>query len=498
MLRSLNWLIVSVAVLLLRVFRLPGLNSSSIYAALGGARLQPLLERLGQRRALDVHLAARRRCPAYAQFLDAAPCPRVTRTRDFALIPVTTKENYVKKFPVEARCTDGRIPRRGVVIDESSGSSGTPNNWVRARAERASVRRLLQHGFNLTFRGPEIFLLNCFALGPWATGMNISMSLADAVILKSIGPDKQKLLNTLGVFGPGYRYVVAGYPPFIKDFLDTATLDLSAYNLHLVVGGEGISEGLRDYFLRVFKTVHSSYGASDLEINIAAETPTSIALRRLAAADPDLCRDFFGRPEPPMLFQYNPVDYLVERSPEGELIFTLLRRGNASPRVRYNIRDVGGCITYREVRRRLVARGIDTSVLPRGLFFPFLFVYGRSDLTVPFYGAKVFTTDIDAILNSDSGLRARFHTFQIRTGHDAALNETMTIALERSNRAGPLPPDDLNALRAAFFDGLIRVNQDFREVSRIFTAERLAVEVHDFGTGPFAARDIRVKNRYIA
>jgi phenylacetate-coenzyme A ligase PaaK-like adenylate-forming protein len=33
-----------------------------------------------------------------------------------------------------------------------------------------------------------------------------------------------------------------------------------------------------------------------------------------------------------------------------------------------------------------------------------LFVYGRSELTVPFFGAKVYPTDIEEIINSDPEL----------------------------------------------------------------------------------------------
>jgi len=60
--------------------------------------------------------------------------------------------------------------------------------------------------------------------------------------------------------------------------------------LHLVVGGEGMSEGLRNYFSRWFKSVFSSYGASDLEINIGAETPFSVALRQLCWTSPTFPR----------------------------------------------------------------------------------------------------------------------------------------------------------------------------------------------------------------
>ena len=489
-------MIAATADVVLRICRLPGLNSPRVYTLLGLPTLQPLWERIARRRAVAAFHHARRRCPAYTRFLHDAAFSSPVGFASFSAVPETTKVNYVKKYSIEDRCDGGRIPTRGVVIDESSGSSGPPNNWVRSASERAGVRRMLHHGFALRFERDALFLINCFALGPWATGMNVSMSLVDAVILKSVGPDKQKLESTLRLFGPRYTYAIAGYPPFIKDFLDTTSLDLSAYELHLLVGGEGITEGLRDRFLTAFRTVHSSYGASDLEINIGAETPQAIAIRRLCVANTALCRALFGRDEPPMLFQYDPLDYVIETNGAGELIFTLVRPGYAAPRIRYNLHDVGGVLPHRRVLEILAEHAISPTSLPRGMAFPFLFVYGRSDLTVPFYGAKVFTTDVDAVLTGDAALRDRVHSFQIRTGHDERLNETLTIALERTN-AGTDPLDPAT-LRDVFFRGLCRVNQDFREVSKMFTPDRITIEVHDFGAGPFAGRDIRVKNRYIA
>lgn len=494
---ALNWLLVSGVNGALRIFRLPGLNSSRIYAMLGSPALQPLLRALGRAKAYDVYRKAVRRCPAYREFLSEQNAPRISDPKQFHLLPETTKSNYVRAYTIEDRCYDGRLPRRGVVIDESSGSSGTPNNWVRNASERESVKRLLQHGYTLTYPDDALFVLNCFALGPWATGMNVSMSLLDVSIMKSIGPDKQKLENTLRTFGTRYRYLIAGYPPFVKDFLDTTSLELSAYQLDLVVGGEALSEGLRDHFRNVFRTVHSSYGASDLEINIAAETEFTIALRRLCLKHPGLSRELFGRDDPPMVFQYNPLDYLIERSPDGELVITILRRTSAAPKVRYNILDVGGTILVEELQNTLAKHGLTMDELPvRRTAFPLLFVAGRSDLTVPFYGAKVFTTDIDAVLNGEPKLRKAFHSFQMRREQTANLEERLLIALERSSGGGATFGDD--ELRQTFFEGLQQVNQDFREVSKMFSPEHVIIEQHEFGTGPFAKRDIRVKNQYIA
>src|SRR2546423_3957941 len=133
----------------------------------------------------------------------------------------------------------------------------------------------------------------------------------------------------------------------------------------------------------------SSYGASDLEINIGVETELTINLRRLCAQDRALAQKLFGRETPPMIFQYNALDYIIETTAEGELVFTIGRQTSAAPKIRYNLRDTGGTFTHKQLTGQLAAHGLDISELAKPQSsFPVLFVYGRSDLTVPFYGAK--------------------------------------------------------------------------------------------------------------
>ena len=259
---------------------------------LSAGALQPFLARIGMLRAHAVYLKAKDHCPAYRNFL-ASEGVRKGRWK-LSDLPITTKENYVKKYSLVDRCYYGRLPPAGVVIDESSGSSGVPNNWVRSAEEREDVKRILQLNYQLIYRDSGCILLNCFALGPWATGMNVSMSLVDVGILKSIGPDQKKLENSLSLFGVDYRYLIFGYPPFIKSFVDTTQRDLKKYRMDLIVGGEGISEPLRTHLLQYFQTVISSYGASDLEINIGVETELTINVRRLCTKDRELCRKLFG------------------------------------------------------------------------------------------------------------------------------------------------------------------------------------------------------------
>src|SRR5205085_1477093 len=152
-----------------------------------------------------------------------------------------------------------------------------------------------------------------------------------------------------------------------------------------------------------FKSVTSSYGASDLEINIGVETELTVSLRRRCMEDSALSQKLFGRDMPPMIFQYNAVDYIIERAESGELLFTI----------------------------------------------------GRQDSVV------------------------------------------LKIHLELANSLESLTLKS-DELRDIFFDGLCRLNQDFREVTKMFDKNCVTVELHQFGTGPFMGRDIRIKNKYIA
>jgi phenylacetate-CoA ligase len=212
----------------------------------------------------------------------------------------------------------------------------------------------------------------------------------------------------------------------------------------------------------------------------------------------ELSRTLFGREMPPMIFQYNALDYVIETTPAGELVFTIGRQTSAAPKLRYNLHDLGGVMTHAQLREKLALNDIDTSQLAtRQSRFPLLYVYGRSDLTAPFYGAKVYPTDIEEIVNADPDLVTQINSFQISSYEDAAINRRLKICLETvKDLRSPLASAE--QLHQTMFEGLCRVNQDFREVTKMFDPSCVEIEIYEFETGPFKERDIRVKNKYVA
>ena len=85
-------------------------------------------------------------------------------------------------------------------------------------------------------------------------------------------------------------YLICGYPPFLKQLVDSDEIDLSGYDVVAAVGGEGLSESLGSYMLRSFMAVYSSFGAADLEINIAAENDFTMLSAACSATAPRSAR----------------------------------------------------------------------------------------------------------------------------------------------------------------------------------------------------------------
>jgi phenylacetate-CoA ligase len=216
-------------------------------------------DRLSRERALETARHAARRVPAYRARLEELA---IDPDRIHALdeLPETDKSSYVDRWSLAERCLDGRIPLRGTTIDESSGSTGTPYNWVRSAEERRHVRRMIGFFARYTFGNEPLVVLNAFSMGAWATGMTTALALEQNGLVKATGPSIDKILGTMRELGPGYRYLLVGYPPFIKLLLDEgerAGFPWDAYRMDALLGGEGNSEALRNYLGRRFASVYS-------------------------------------------------------------------------------------------------------------------------------------------------------------------------------------------------------------------------------------------------
>lgn len=464
--------------------------------------------RVGVWRAWRSFYQAYARVPAYRDYIDKRGGLPYIRFEDdltpqLASIPEMDKASYVKAYPIAERVTKGRLPRKGVMVDESSGSSGSPTSWVRGHVERQIVSQMMQLSYrDAVERHRSVFILNAFALGAWATGMNVSISLTGSSILKSTGPNIDKIVATMLEFGPDYHYVVMGYPPFLKTLAEDPRIDWAKYAVDAGYGGEGISESLRSYLGQRFKRVVGSYGASDLEVNMAIETDLTVRLRRAITDDAEL-RKALIRTEygvTPMIFQYNPLAYYIETNAAGELVVTMSRPYHIAPKIRYNIHDRGHVIRMPELKRKLrAADRLDLLDAASGLTdLPLLFLYGRSDMSVDYYGANVTPDSIREVLYAIGDLAPSLNTFRLLSYEDANHTKRMEIAVELV--AGIQPLSDIDKIAEEVFARLAKINGDFANALYRTAApdNPPRLTLHAFDTGPFTGGQRKLKNEYVA
>ena len=345
-----------------------------------------------------------------------------------------------------------------------------------------------------------LFVINAFALGPWATGVNVTMSCVSFSKLKSLGPEKEKIENTLKQFGKNHNYVIMGYPPFLKYLVDNSEIEWEKFNIAFIFGGESMSEGMRDYlFQKGITKAYSSLGASDLELNISAENDFTISLRRLLRSNQSLQSKLLKHTGAlPMIFQYNPTDFLIESSEAGELIVTIGRPDYISPKVRYNIHDRGHTLSIKDLYSILKSLNISLDKLARPQTdLPLLFHYGRADMTVSFFGANISPTDINEVIYSLPELSKIVNSYNLTIDEDNEGNKKLIISIE-VQKGETIELLDLEKTQAAFFDNLSKINQDFREARKMLPNNRLTIICfEDFGSGSFKENDIRIKAKYI-
>ena len=478
----------------------------------------PIMAGLGQLRAERAAWRAARQVPAYRKFLveQGVDAPALFPLGILSRLPETNKQNYVDKYGLLERCVNGTVSFPGTTIDESSGSTGTPYNWIRSSHERMVAHRNIGFFARYAFGTEPLVTINAFSMGAWAAGFNMSLGMLRHGIVKSTGPDLDKILSTLRYLGPGYRFLISGYPPFLKHLLDEGDrvgFPWADYRMHALVGGEGMTEELRDLLLTRFESVYSGYGATDIEIGMAGESPVSIAVRRLARSRPDVREALFGRdPRLPMVFQYNPLIHFMEVNAEREVICTVSRLDLLAPRIRYNVHDQGGIVDFATTKKILATFGFDIDTLglapetagPRGQLpwvkpipLPFLWIHGRRDATISVMGSNIYPEDIESVVYRDAELVPRLHSFLLSVVDDASGTPRPHVALELLDTDGV---DDAWRERRAdrLRNGLFELNIDYRSsVGEFPEAMRPIVTTHSVGEGPFAADAHRIKQQRI-
>ena len=379
--------------------------------------------------------------PAYQAFLDTHGIdPGGVRTlADYQGLPLMTKQNYMRAYPLAQRCRGGDLSRCDMLA-MSSGSTGAPMVWPRTVAHELDIAYRFEQIFH-TFRADErpTLAVVCFAMGTWVGGMFTAACCRHlaakgyAMTVVTPGNKKDEIFRVVQELGPSYEQVVLlGYPPFIKDVIDSGRaegIDWARYKPKLVFAGEVFSEEWRDLVCERIgaddpcTATASLYGTADGGV-LGNETPLSIAIRRFFAARPELAREVFGESRLPTLVQYDPLSRWFEVH-NGTLVVS---GDNGVPLLRYHIADKGGIIPYAEMME--IAGDAHQTSGREAWELPFLYLFGRADFTVSYFGANVYPENISVGLEQPQVREWVSGKFVLQVVETEDRNEALSIVVE--------------------------------------------------------------------
>jgi phenylacetate-CoA ligase len=383
--------------------------------------------------------------PAYARFLaERGVDPANVRTlTDFAGLPVTSKAEYHKAFPLSELCRGGALERADFVA-VSSGSTGEPTLWPRFFGDELGTstrfEQVLRAGFGLESK--RTLGVVCFALGSWVGGMYTTFACRNLsakgypLTLVTPGNNRVEILRVVRALAPSFDEVVLfGYPPFLKDVIDAGRadgLDWSRLRVHLVTAGEVFSEEWRSLVLerlgaREPRQIASLYGTADGGV-LANETPLSVEIRRFLAEKPAAARELFGESRLPTLCQYDPYHRYFEAHGE-EVVFSA---DGTIPLMRYRILDRGSVVPYSRMIAFLRDHGFSPASNGAEIAaeLPFVSVFGRSGFALSFYGANVYPENVSVGLEQPEIAGAVTGKFVMELRETAERDSELSVTVE--------------------------------------------------------------------
>lgn len=408
----------------------------------------------GEHMALALFHAMAERVPAYGDFLAQRGIePKSIRTiADFKTLPLLDKDNYLRAYPRQALCWDGKFDSGRWVVSTTSGSTGQPFYFPRTELQdeqyALTAELYLRTNFNIQDR--STLYIVAFPMGAWIGGLftyeaisRVAKRGGYALSIVTPGINKLEILNAFKNLAGDFDQVIIGsYAPFLKDIIDDgerAGIKWSDYKLGFIFSAEGFSEVFRDYIIEktglsnTYTDTLNHYGTVDLG-TMSHETPLSILVRRLAlGSEPVYEKIFQQKSKLPTLTQYLPELFYFEEL-DGELVCSAY---SGLPLVRYDLKDSGGLTTLAGMTEHFSSQGVDllAEAEKAGIDatvwnLPFVHVFERSDFSVSFYAFQVYPETIRKALLDKSLSKQVTGKFTMISDFDAEGQQYLEVNVE--------------------------------------------------------------------
>lgn len=445
----------------------------------------------GERMVLHLFKQMSERVPAYKYFLKKNKLnPRKIKSiADLKNIPPLDKNNYLRVYPREQLCWDGRFSDKNWTIFTTSGSTGKPYYfpYQREHIEHYALTAELYLRSNFQIHQKSTLYIVAFPMGAWIGGVFTYHALkiiADrgsyALSVITPGIHKLEIINAVKELGKDFEQVIIGaYAPFLKDFIADGIrtgLKWEDYNVKFVFSAETFSETFRDYVQKktglknIYTDTLNHYGTVDLG-TMSHETPLAILTRRLALEDERLYKTVFRQVQKlPTLTQYLPELFYFEED-HGNLYCS---SNSGLPLVRYDLKDHGGSLSFEELVQRAGTLGIDliTKAREAGISdtvwkLPFVYVYERSDFSVSFYAFQIYPETIRKALQHDSLENKITGKFTMLVKYGESGQQIFEINVEL--RADVLENEELHRHTTAIIvEQLLEESSEYRETHQLY------------------------------
>ncbi|MBS3168586.1 hypothetical protein J4216_05645 [Candidatus Woesearchaeota archaeon] len=442
------------------------------------------------------------RIPHYKKFLEKNNFdPKsIKSVEDFMNnLPETDKHNYVFNAErVNDLCVDGDYHNISMLV-KSSGHSGRQCYWVRSHKAdsfgKVGLTIGLDENFNITNK--KTLIINGFILGSWVTGITFSDFASSNCPVINIGANKEEILQTINEIGNQFeQIIITGYPPFVKELVDYGIeikFPWKKHDINFAVGGEDFPESWRDYIQKITysEKIRSGFGASDIGILGGIETDDTVYIRRLADTNEKIKKALFGDVEDtPMLFQY-PLSLFAYQNKNRELIFTSILPEDAEPMINYNLKDIGGVITYRNMQQILLEFGISRKF---NLPLSFLYVVGRKDGSVKFHAFLIYPENIQEAIYKDKNI-SKFVTGKFHIKNVVSSDHEHKLRIDFELRQGAKKNSKIEQeFSNSICNTLQNVNEGYKLVyNRIGKKAMPLIVLHEFGKFPYQSN---IKNKY--
>lgn len=443
--------------------------------------------RVARRGALRLFHKAAKHVPAYKDFLKkhGVKTDSITNWEDFTKLPVITKENYLRKYPLEDLHWQGSVAVP-LVWTATSGSTGQPFYFSRSNfidEQSAVIHEIFLRHDPDALRKPSLVLI-CFGMGIWIGGLityqafRLLHQRGYPLSILTPGINKEEIFKALRNIGGVFEKVIlCGYPPFLKDIVDEAPqrgINLKKMKVRFLFAAEVFTETFRDYIVdrarvgNIYLDTMNIYGSADLG-TMAFETPLSILIRRHAAKKDEIFRDLFTQNErTPTLAQYYSPTICFE-APGRDIIVT---GDNSMPLIRYSIGDIGGVYSFDELRKKLKTHRIDlpAEVKNAGLndsttTLPFVYIYERSDMSTTLYGLQIYPETIREVLLKKPFNRYLTGKLTLMTKYDSNQDQYLEVHLEMRKDVESLSESFMKIVLSAIVKNLREKNSEYRELS---------------------------------